>query len=85
MLRLRSSCQGHVLCRFFQLILNTAPACLTACAPARLQLGAAPWINVHHLASDGYVTSMAQMLKAQLRPDLKIYVEHSNEVWNAGR
>jgi hypothetical protein len=46
------------------------------------ELGAAAWINVHHLADDDYVRSLAEYLKAQLRPDVHIYVEHSNEVWN---
>ena len=36
------------------------------------QVGAAPWINVHHLADDAYVASLAQFLQAQLRPDLKV-------------
>lgn len=44
------------------------------------QLGASPWINVHHLADDAYVEAVAQFLKAGLRPDVKVYVEHSNEV-----
>jgi hypothetical protein len=46
-------------------------------------LGASPWINVHHLADDAYVAALATLLKASLRPDLTLYVEHSNEVWNA--
>ncbi|GLC60709.1 hypothetical protein PLESTB_001660900 [Pleodorina starrii] len=45
-------------------------------------LGADPWVNVHHLADDAYVTSMATLMRDTLRPDVKIYVEHSNEVWN---
>ena len=49
------------------------------------QLGASAWVNVHHLANDAYVTSMASMLRDQLRPDVQIYVEHSNEVGAAGR
>jgi hypothetical protein len=48
------------------------------------QLGAAPWITIHHLADDEYVRNVALLFKAQLRPDVKIYVEHSNEVWNGG-
>jgi len=44
------------------------------------RLGASPWINVHHLADDAYVRQMATFLKLNLRPDLRIYVEHSNEV-----
>lgn len=41
------------------------------------QLGAAPWVCVHHLADDAYVTKLASFLKDNLRPDLRIYVEHS--------
>lgn len=44
------------------------------------QLGAAPWINVHHLADDTYVRNVATFLRDKLRPDVRIFVEHSNEV-----
>ena len=47
------------------------------------QVGAAPWFCVHHLASDDYVRKMAELVRDTLRPDVKIYIEHSNEVWNA--
>jgi hypothetical protein len=47
------------------------------------QLKTSAWINVHHLADDAYVASMAALLRDQLRPDVKIFVEHSNEVWNS--
>lgn len=40
------------------------------------------WINVPASASDDYVRELARLLKRTLHPDLKIYVEHSNEVWN---
>lgn len=45
-------------------------------------LGAAPWICVHHLASDDYVKKEAEFWLANLRPDVVVYIEHSNEVWN---
>lgn len=45
-------------------------------------LGAAPWINVHHTADDGYVRSLATLIRNRLRPDVRVFVEHSNEVWN---
>ncbi|KAJ8320511.1 hypothetical protein KUTeg_002098 [Tegillarca granosa] len=45
-------------------------------------LGANPWFNMPHAADDNYVTSFAEMVKKKLRPDLKVYVEYSNEVWN---
>jgi len=40
------------------------------------------WINVPVLATDDYVTHLAQLLKTKLNPKLKVYVEYSNEVWN---
>ena len=46
------------------------------------QAGANPWFCVHHLASDDFVRQMATLVRDTLRPDLTIYVEHSNEVWN---
>ena len=46
------------------------------------QVGANPWLCVHHLATDGYVRKMAELVRDTLRPDVLIYVEHSNEVWN---
>jgi len=40
------------------------------------------WINVPVSASADYVAQLATMLKNDLDPDLNIYVESSNEVWN---
>lgn len=37
---------------------------------------------MHHLASDDYVRQEATFWRQQLRPDVMVYVEHSNEVWN---
>ncbi|MFY0682138.1 MAG: calcium-binding protein [Thalassovita sp.] len=45
-------------------------------------VGADPWFNMPHLAEDAYVTAFATQVKTELRPDLKAYVEYSNEVWN---
>jgi len=39
-------------------------------------------VTVHHLASDDYVRQEATFWLQQLRPDVSVYVEHSNEVWN---
>lgn len=44
-------------------------------------LGANPWINVPAAANDDYVTRFAAMLLKDLRPDLKVTVELSNELW----
>jgi hypothetical protein len=33
-------------------------------------------------ADDAYVRKLAAFLRDSLRPDVKVFVEHSNEVWN---
>jgi hypothetical protein len=48
------------------------------------QLGANPWFCMPHLASDDYVRQFARLVKARLQPQLKVYVEYSNELWNGG-
>lgn len=40
------------------------------------------WICVPHNASNEYIEQMAVMVRDQLDPSLKIYVEYSNEIWN---
>lgn len=40
------------------------------------------WINVPTQADARYYTELAKLLKAQLAPNIKIYVEYSNEMWN---
>lgn len=40
------------------------------------------WVCVPHQADDDYMTQMAQLFKDSLDPDLHIYLEYSNEVWN---
>lgn len=40
------------------------------------------WVCVPHLASDSYVRQLARLFRDELDPDLTIYVEYSNEVWN---
>jgi hypothetical protein len=46
------------------------------------RLDADPWFCMPHLADDDYVRNFAAMVKSRLKPNLKIYVEYSNEVWN---
>jgi hypothetical protein len=46
------------------------------------EIGADAWFSISHLADDDYVRRFAQMVYAQLDPRLKVYVEHSDEVWN---
>jgi len=47
-------------------------------------VGAAPWFNVPHTANDAYIQAMAELIRDTLRPDVRVFVEHSNEVWNPG-
>jgi hypothetical protein len=48
------------------------------------QTGKDLWINIPVAATDDYVEQLAHMLKRDLKPNLKVYIEHSNEVWNFG-
>lgn len=43
---------------------------------------ASPWICVPHAATDDYVRNLARLLRDSIRPDVHIYLEYSNEVWN---
>ncbi|MFM9948291.1 MAG: PKD domain-containing protein [Saprospiraceae bacterium] len=40
------------------------------------------WICVPHAADSNYVAQMATLFRNNLDPDLRIYLEYSNEVWN---
>ena len=40
------------------------------------------WVTIPHMASDDYIRNLAQLFRDTLDPELKIYVEYSNEVWN---
>lgn len=40
------------------------------------------WFCMPHLADDEYVRRFAETVKAGLDPELKIYIEYSNELWN---
>ncbi|HEX4334603.1 MAG TPA: hypothetical protein VH062_01745 [Polyangiaceae bacterium] len=42
------------------------------------------WLNVPHEATADYWTKLATLVKDQLDPSLRVYLEYSNEVWNAG-
>jgi len=46
-------------------------------------LDADPWFCMPHQATDDYIRRFAQIVKKHLKPDLKIYIEYSNECWNA--
>jgi hypothetical protein len=47
-------------------------------------LGAHAWVNVPHTADDGFVSAFAAALRDGLRPDVRVFVELSNEVWGTG-
>jgi hypothetical protein len=42
------------------------------------------WINIPLKANDDYIIQGATMLKNNLNPNIKVYVEYSNEIWNPG-
>ncbi|PSB00938.1 cellulose-binding protein [Merismopedia glauca] len=46
------------------------------------KINASPWFNMPHMADNNYVTNFANLVKANLKSNLKVYVEYSNEVWN---
>jgi hypothetical protein len=41
------------------------------------------WVCIPHLADDDHVTQMAEFLRDNLDPTLRVYVEYSNETWNS--
>ncbi|OGC91551.1 MAG: hypothetical protein A2W25_03680 [candidate division Zixibacteria bacterium RBG_16_53_22] len=45
-------------------------------------LNADPWFSMPHQASDDFVRQFARMVKDRLSPNLKVYIEYSNEIWN---
>ena len=40
------------------------------------------WICIPHVADDNYVQNAAQLIRDNLSPNLRVYVEYSNERWN---
>ena len=40
------------------------------------------WICMPHAADDNYITQMATLFRDNLNPNLNVYLEYSNEVWN---
>lgn len=46
------------------------------------RLETCPWFTLPHLADDDYVRKFAELVKATLQPEIPVYVEYSNEVWN---
>lgn len=46
------------------------------------KLNANAWLNIPEQANDDLVRRYAQFVKARLRPNLKVYLEYTNEAWN---
>ena len=46
------------------------------------RVGAHPWFNIPHQSDDTYARGFAQLVRTKLKPELRVYLEHSNEVWN---
>jgi hypothetical protein len=42
------------------------------------------WINIPAEASDEYIAELARLMRDRVNPDLNLYLEYSNEVWNFG-
>jgi len=42
-----------------------------------------PWFSMPHKATDDFMRNFARTVKARLNPRQKVYIEYSNEVWNA--
>ena len=42
------------------------------------------WLNIPIAATDDYILQLATLLRDRLKPELNIYIENSNEVWNYG-
>lgn len=40
------------------------------------------WVSIPHRADDEYVANLANLINTQLDPELRVWVEYSNEVWN---
>jgi hypothetical protein len=40
------------------------------------------WFCMPHRATDDFITQFAAFVRDHLDPELRIYIEHSNEVWN---
>jgi len=48
------------------------------------EMNNSPWLLVPHLASDDYFRKMAIYVRDHLNPNLKVYIEYTNEAWNFG-
>ncbi|WP_165874757.1 sugar-binding protein [Cocleimonas flava] len=41
-----------------------------------------PWFNIPHNADNVFINRFAQTVKQQLKPNLRVYLEYTNEAWN---
>ena len=55
---------------------------LERCVDLANRLGKDVWLCVPHLADDAYVRGMAELVRDRVEPELRVWVEYSNEVWN---
>lgn len=46
------------------------------------ELDADLWLCVPHQANEGFLAGAAALVAEQLEPELRVYLEYSNEVWN---
>jgi len=46
------------------------------------KLHADPWFSMPYKANDDFVRQFAELVSTELDPELKVYIEYSNEVWN---
>ena len=47
------------------------------------QIGADPWFNIPHFATDDFVREFAEYVRDNVDPELQIHIEYSNEAWNS--
>lgn len=47
------------------------------------QIGADPWFNIPHTASEEYIRAFATYVRDNLDPSLTARIEYSNEAWNS--
>ena len=55
---------------------------IEVCVDLCNRVGADAWFCIPHLADEGYIREFARLVKAQLDPSRKVYIEYSNELWN---
>ena len=46
------------------------------------EMGKDAWICIPHMATDDYVRQLARLIKKELKPELRVAIEYSNEIWN---